>query len=43
MKDRCGKPAQVELDVSLSCFDILLVGDVHRLTPVPRQRDANQT
>lgn len=43
MKDGCGKPAQVELDVSLSCFNVFLVADVHRFSPVSRQRDANQT
>lgn len=42
MKDGCGKPAQVELHVSLSCFDVLLVADVHWLAPVARQRDADQ-
>lgn len=43
MKDGCGKPAQVELDIPLSCFNVFLVADVHRLSPVSRQRDANQT
>lgn len=41
MKDGCSKPAQVELDISLSCFNVLLVADIHRLSPVSRQRDAN--
>lgn len=43
MKDGCGEPANVELDVSFSRFNVLLVADVHRLAPVSRQRDANQT
>lgn len=43
MKDGCGKPAQVELDVSLSCLNVFLVADIHRLSPISRQRDANQT
>lgn len=41
MKDGCGEPADVELDISLSCLDVLLVADVHRLAPVSRQGDAN--
>lgn len=36
-----GKPAQVELDKPLSCFDVFLVANVHRLPPVSRQRDAD--
>lgn len=43
MKDGCSKPAQVELDVSLSCFDVFLVAYIHRLSPVSRQRNANKT
>lgn len=43
MKDRCGKPSQVELDISLSCFNVFLVADIHRFSPFPRQSDANQT
>lgn len=42
VKDGCGKPAQVELDISLSCFDVFLVADVHWLSPIPRQRDTDQ-
>lgn len=41
MKDGGGKPAQVELDVSLRRFYVLLVADVHRLSPVSPQRDSN--
>lgn len=43
VKDGCGEPANVELDVSFSRFNVLLVADVHRLAPVSRQRDANWT
>lgn len=43
VEDGCGKPAQEELDVSLSCLDVFLVANIHRLAPIPRERDANQT
>lgn len=43
VKDGRGEPADVELDVSLSRFDVLLVADVHRLAPVSRQGDAHET
>ena len=36
VKDGSRKPSHVELDVSLCCFDVPLVGDVHRFPPVGR-------
>ena len=42
VKDGRSEPAQVELHVSLSCFDVPLVANVHRLSPVSRQGDAHQ-
>lgn len=36
IKDRSCEPSHVELDVSLCCFDVPLVGDVHRFPPVSR-------
>ena len=43
VKDGSGEPAHVELDVSLCCLNVLLVGDVHGLAPVPCQGDAHHT
>lgn len=43
VKERRGEPSQVELDVSLCCFYVPLVGNVHRFPPVGRQRDPHQT
>lgn len=42
IKERRGEPSQVELDVSLCCFDVPLVGEVHGFPPVGRQRNPNQ-
>lgn len=42
MKDGCCKPAQGELDISFSCFDVLQISDVNGFPPVPRQRDPKQ-
>lgn len=41
VEDGGGEPAEVELDVSLRCFDVFLVADVHRFSPVSPQRDSN--
>ncbi len=43
MKDRCSKPADVKLDISLCSLNVLLVSDVHRLSPVPGQCNTHHT
>lgn len=43
VEDGCSKPAHVELDISLSCFYVLGVGNIHWLSPVNRKGDSHQT
>lgn len=41
-EEGCGEPSQVELDVSLCCLYVPLVGDIHWFPPVSCQGDSNQ-
>lgn len=43
IKEWCGKPSQVELNISFSGFYISLIGDIHWFSPVCWQGDAHHT